>query len=392
MRRVLVPLLILLLLFVSRAARGGEEELPQDAIDPTEVARLLLAHDDGERTRGTLLLLARIRQGGDLAAFLATMAEAQSEWADAPQRLIDRWIEEVQSGTPGERLRARRLLAALGPKAMGRLFEALLEVDGEGATTPVRPPAAPAGPRRNGQAVEPARAEGAGPRSVTVEEKEGPEVLVGFAWTLLEVPISEISGWLAKRKAANNPSAALRPLERGVAVVIAESARELIGWMAGLPEARTRRARQGARVPVGSWTPLLRGEAVSYRSRVRRTKGAWAVDTDRLHRGLQVRVLFEEGDEHLEMSLEARYTDVPAPLPREQVRPADDVEPVELERPEWVSASMTVHTPAARGVDADIVAFFPGLVPDRVVVVGIDLFAPDPPPTPLAPQQAPGKR
>ena len=60
-----------------------------------------------------------MQRGGRRATWLVAMARAQAEWANADERLVERWIGDVLRGGPERAERARRLLAAMGAKRPG---------------------------------------------------------------------------------------------------------------------------------------------------------------------------------------------------------------------------------------------------------------------------------
>ena len=370
---ILVPILLLVL---AHSVQAEEVEAQAEGIDPARVAKLLLSSEEGERAHGAALLRARMQQGGDLQTWLVAMARAQAEWADAEDRLVERWIGEVLHGTPERAAKARRLLAAIGREATQRLLQALKDVQTllphvvvgqtrqQGAPTPQLPVI----PR-------PESAEPPPPPPPAEERPQRVPVTAPAAVGLLqarvvEVPRAELLGSLAS-DAFGAGATDLQPLAHDRPVLVLSAASLLFERAAALPEARLRTGRLAVLSP-GPGIPLVEGDVVRYRSRARRTKGAWAVDTDTLLRGLGVTVrVFPMDDSNL-LQVEARYVSLPEPLPTEQVRPAGDVEPLELDRPEWEAASMKLSTPTARAREG-VVAFFPGLVPDKVVVVSIRL-------------------
>lgn len=376
MRRTL-PLVLIVLFLLARPAWSEDAERQSGGIDPAKVAKLLLSDDEDERARGAELLNARMRRGGDVQTWLLAMARAQAAWANADERLLERWIDDVLRGTPERAVRARRLLAALGREATQRLLQALRDVQ-------TLLPQGEAQMRQGGDKTAPAASPGqfVGPQ-VDVppppRQPQVPQVPVAAAPVpvgridaqVLEIPRAEILASLTADRSLYGASAReLVPLAHDQAVVVSVGADDIFASAAALPEARVRPVdpSQGFLVP-GRELVLIQGDAVRYRSRARRTKGAWAVDTDTVRRGLQVGVRLEAE----RLQLWARYVTMPDPLPTESVRPANDVEPLELDRPEWESASMRLTTPlqAARN---QVVAFFPGLMPDKVVVVSLRLL------------------
>lgn len=353
---ILVPIL---LHFLAGPARTEEVEAPQ-GMDPARVAKLLLSDDEGERERGAALLQERMRRGGDVQTWLVAMARAQAEWADADDRLVERWIDDVLRGAPERARRARRLLAAVGREATQRLLEALKDVKSLASQsggepqpqTEEAPPRMPAAPQTAARLAEPQA-----PRTPIA----APSVPAGWIRArVIEVPSIEIRGRFDD----------LTALGLDQAVLVETRAAGVFERAAALPEARMH-AVAPSQVPIATARDLVLvdGAPVRYRNRARRTKGAWAVETALLRRGLRVSVRLE--DEVLEVK--ARYVTMPDPLPTELVRPAGDVEPLELDRPEWEAATLTLRAPADAARD-EVALFFPGLVPDRVVVVSLRLL------------------
>lgn len=380
----ILPLLLSALLLFAVPAWSEEVEAQAESIDPAEVAKLLLSGDEGERARGAALLRARVKRGGDVQTWLVAMARAQTEWADAEERLVERWIDDVLRGTPERAERARRLLAAVGRGATKRLLQVLKDVRG-------LLPQAPRQARQQGaEPPAPPSADRAVPQSAVPPPPREPQdplppvaAPVGrLRARVIEVPNAEIFGSLASDKSVYGANARdLLPLEHEQAVVV--RARAVFRSAAALPEARVRPAASDRLLAPGARLVLVDGDPVRYRSRARKTKGAWAVDTATLRRGLRVSVRLETEGGSGVLAIEARYVSVPDPLPTERVRPAGDVEPLELDRPEWESASLTLRAPLEPS-GAEIVAFFPGLVPEKVVVVGLRLLPLDPAPQRVA--------
>lgn len=351
---ILVPILLLVL---ANPARTEEVAAPK-GIDPAEVAKLLLSGDEAERERGVALLQERVRRGGDVRTWLVAMARAQTEWADAEERLVERWIQDVIHGSLERAKKARRLIAAVGRDATRRLLENLK--DGK---VPPAPSAVAAVPQRDVTQEAPPQP----PRAPAAPRAPRPPIGLVRA-EVIEVPQREILTSLATDRDAYGKGAdGLARLEHDRAVLV--QTKSAYARAAGLPEARSRSTLPPQVLVTGRALPLVEADTVRYRSRVRRTKGAWAVDTDLLQRGLQVTVLGTAKN----LEIEARYVSVPDPLPIELTRPAPNVEPLELDRPEWETAAITLRT-TTEAARAGIVAFFPGLVPDKVVVVRLRLL------------------
>lgn len=394
-------LLVLLLLLLGgpgeEPARAGESPEAEAAIDPVEVGRLLLSAEEAERARGEELLLRRIGAGGDLAPFLAAMSRAQAAWADDEERLVPRWIDRVLHGSAKEQEAARRLLAALGPPATRRLLSALAaardaaarqalaqaeedQPPAPGAGTapaaeagaPVAPAGAPAGPAPT------APAPAAPPGEPKATPKPAPEAFVPVRLAVFLVPETEVAREAERRSASGEAGGALeggllRLAGGEVLTALGADADALSGALSGLADARPLAEAEPLTVFLGDVQTLLPAGTVSYRKGVRATaKGAWAVETGLLPRGLEVRARVdrEEGS-GLVLALEARWTEVPSPLPTKEVRPAADVEPVEVDVPEWrTSRTETRVALPADGAEVATVAI-PGLVPGRVAVLEI---------------------
>ncbi len=317
--------ILIVLLLLARPAWSEEVEQPPDGIDPAHVAKLLLSDDEDERARGAALLGKRMQLGGDVQTWLVAMARAQASWANADERLVERWIDDVLRGTPERAERARRLLAAVGRAATQRLLQALRDVQS-------LLPQAPGPTPQQGQVALPSAAVGrdappqanapAPPREPRPsDESPTPQAPVAAARPpvgrihaeVIEIPNTEIFASLAANRSAYGADARdLAPLEHEQAVVV--SRRGAFTSALALPEARVRPVvpSQDFLVP-GRSLVLVQGDAVRYRSRARKTKGAWAIDTDTLRRGLHVSVRIE--GEALE--IEARYVTMPDPLPTE---------------------------------------------------------------------------
>ena len=370
MSRVLFPYLLALLL-LAPCARAGEPEPPQSTIGPAEVGRLLISEDDQERARGLALLTNRIQRGGPgLPAFLAAMAAEQAGWANAEERLVALWVGQALRGAPAEKERARRLLAALGPEATRLLLHAIREaeaVEPAAIAKEVPPPPAAAlpPPPRTPQAPLPPPP----PRQPLREWVLEREVLL--------LPRAEIARW------TEDGHEAFAPALSGQAVVFEDGKdRALVASLRLLPDAVGYLIRASKDINVfGDGTVrvaekdalvLLQGGRYRYRRNVRRTgKGGWAVDTDTVPRGLHVRLETEptEGG-RVRFVVEARNVELPTPMATVEQRPAPDVEPLELDVPEWQVSSMRASFDADPDAVA-VLALFPEIVEGKVVAVSI---------------------
>jgi hypothetical protein len=333
-------------------------------------------------------LTARVRQGGaDLVSFLEAMAKAQAAWADDEERLVPRWIDLVRTGSVEEQDRARRLLAASGREAVRRLLVTLRGATQAGAVAPdpiptttpqapaaATPPPQPATPPPPIPATEADPAAEAAPAAVA---KVAPRRLDWpVATKVLTVPRAEIDRWVAAREDD------LARLVTGHAVIVADApGGELATAVARLPDARTLDVRHGKSAVRVATVVLLEGTRFRYRRDLARTgKGAWAVTTDTLPRGLEVELRIGEADDDtLRFEVVARNYEVPTPLPSVRIRPAPDVEEMEIDVPEWRVASMHAHAEVARDAPSpSLLAFFPELVEGQVVVVSIRVLSLDP--------------
>ena len=99
MRRTL-PLVLIVLFLLARPAWSEDAERQSGGIDPAKVAKLLLSDDEDARARGAELLNARMQGGGDVQTWLLAMARAQAAWANADERLLERWIDEDRTDAP----------------------------------------------------------------------------------------------------------------------------------------------------------------------------------------------------------------------------------------------------------------------------------------------------
>ncbi len=356
---LLVPIGFALGLSLAVPAVARAEDVQAEApIDPVAVGRLLLSADAAERARGVSLLTSRVRQGGaGLASFLEAMAKAQASWADDEERLIPRWIDLVRTGSVEEQDRARRLLAASGREAVRRLLVTLRGAAQAGAVVP--DPVPTTTPQAPAAEADPAAVAKVAPRRL-----DWP-----VATKVLTVPKAEIDRWVAAREDD------LARLVTGHAVIVADAPEgELATAVARLPDARTLDVRHGKSAVRVATTVLLEGTRFRYRRDLARTgKGAWAVTTDTLPRGLEVELRIDEADDgRLRFEVVARNYEVPTPLPSMRIRPAPDVEEMEIDVPEWRVASMRTHVEVARDAPAaSLLAFFPELVEGQVVVVSI---------------------
>ena len=104
---------------------------------------------------------------------------------------------------------------------------------------------------------------------------------------------------------------------------------------------------------------------------MRRTKGgAYALRSAGIPEGLRV-LGWASGPagQAPTLHVRVRFTDVPRPLAISRIRPAQDVAAIEVDNPEWRSASAELAIEVKKGKRAAFV--FPGVVPGKVVVVGL---------------------
>jgi hypothetical protein len=127
-------------------------------------------------------------------------------------------------------------------------------------------------------------------------------------------------------------------------------------------------AERVLRLRDGESTREVLGRELRYRRAALQTKGgAWAVETDALHPGLSVTASAQGAS----LALEVAWVEVAQPMARERVRPAANVEPIELDRPDW-SVARRRETLAFEAQGTAALLVLPGLLPDperRLVLV-----------------------
>ncbi len=345
----------LALLLCARGVRAGEA--PPPFIDPVEVAGLLLSPEDDDRERGVELLLARLGQGGDVGPFLRAMAAAQAlvTQGQVPaegltrETLLERTrayrqrLVEAKVRIEAEALDARARAAdeaaeALATETAAAAAAAATDAANEGDVLEAAPPVPAPLPRPPAQAA----------------QAETTRAMVSVS----RVPRAEYDAWSEKP-----PTAGMTTGREAEAFL--EAARGLPGATVTVPAAPT------ALGPDPS--PIVRPDRITYRQGVRRTKGgAYALRSGEIDTGLRVLAsAIEWRDGLFRIQVQVRYTDVPQPLPVTRIRPAADVEAIEVDSPEWRTASAERWHQASAGEMATFV--FSDVVPDEVVLVGVHL-------------------
>ena len=348
-------------------ATARADEAPQAPIDPVEVGRLLLSRDEATRTRGVALLLVRIERGGDLRAFLRHMAAAQADvvgsdpeadegettLAEDARRVIQRLFREAEERRQGDAAEAQAEpgLAAQAAEVRAEPQAAAPEAATAGADSAPALRTATAG---GGQALAPLPVAPA----------------IRIVASVVEVDQAEFDGWLETQPPATSTGQADASADADARAPTDRVAGEaFLEAVARLPGARTMAADVFAITHAG--TDLLSLDEVTYREGVVRTKtGAYALKNGRIADGLRV-VLSAEvaADAPTVVRVQVRYTDVPRPMPVARVRVADDVEEIEIDVPEWRSASSEQSGELAPGSGATFT--FPGVVPGKVLVIRV---------------------
>ena len=289
MRRTL-PLVLIVLFLLARPAwrRGRRAAVRRHRSGP--VAKLLLSDDEDERARGAALLHARMQRGDDVADVArgaGARAGSVGQRGRATRRTLDRRRAARGAGASragpaasrrhgsgrhaasvAGRRRTCRPCSRRGQARRGR-GERMSPPAGSGAVRgtagrptpppPAQPPAQVADP--GGRS---ARWGASTPRCSRFRERRSS-------------PASPPTAASTARAADDSqPLGTSRPSSY-------RAGRRRLRERCRLPEARVRPVdpSQGFLVP-GRELVLVQGDAVRYRSRARRTKGAWAVDIDTL--------------------------------------------------------------------------------------------------------------
>jgi hypothetical protein len=330
MRRVL-PLLAILVL-APLGARADDKPSPAP-IEAERVARLLLSPSAEDQALGQDLLAERMRRGGDVTAFARDVTKALRE-AGGAEGAADALAKRALAGSPAERIEAFRLLAALGESAVRRLLD-LLEVFRGPSPQAVAAPSTPT--------PEPARVPSS-PAPAPPQIADEPEVTSEAAPTG--------PAWTVTVHAVEAPARGAASLVPDGVVVRTGTAGDAAGWAEAayrLPDAN--RLVSFADAPptatvVGAGVPKdvpLSGLKAEYRKSVTPAKGGgWAVRTGVLRTGYGARVLVTPGPGGLHVDASPRFTAVGRPMPVVRVTPAPDVDPVELDVPEWNTSSTAV--------------------------------------------------
>ena len=330
--------LLIVLAWAALAGATWADDKPAPVpIDPAEVARLLLSTEAEKQALAQDLLLERMRRGGDLGPFVEALTTALRGSSADTQVLTAALLKQAVSGTPEERARAVRLLAALGPSAIGRILDALSAARGP-ASESSAPAAAAAPPPSPPEPPSPSTP----PPQIREEEQasdEAEDVIEGPAWRLtvhaVEAPVKESSALLGD-------GVSVRTGTVEDAAAWAEKARLL-------PDAATvtlHGEERGDEILVASGKARDSGMAAKrreYRKSVTQTKdGAWAVVTGRLRDGWALRAQVTPAGQGLHVELTPRRTEVGFPMPVVTVTPASNVGSIELDRPEWTTSSVHV--------------------------------------------------
>ncbi len=379
-------LLALLLACPLRRAAAGEAA----PSDPERVARLLTDPDERVRAEGRALLLDGIAAGGDVAELLrrvtesealvlsearAAAGESSGRADELRRRLVQLLIQDRASSDPAVSERAERLLEEIAPEEWAaRRAEEKPPASGspsepKGPPAPGPVPAAPGAPRPDTVAGASPKSEAASDARTSAEAAPTLRARV----TVLSLSRAELDRFLASG-ADDETRIALR-LSPGPPGRDAPSTRVdvgLAGALQGLPD--TRPIADTAVTLSTTPTAVVEPERVPWRREVVRTAGgAWAVEQGTLPRGLAVEASMARGpDGRATITVGATRTDVSDPMSTVKVRPAPDVEPVELDRPEWqvvaCRASVALDQETGRGV-----VLLPDVLPDHVIAV---LFGP----------------
>lgn len=182
--------------------------------------------------------------------------------------------------------------------------------------------------------------------AATVAADEGPRFAVQPI--VVRVPrdaalAKTISAWKGVDKDLIEPFIAGARAQRAAAA--APKATRVVGdlaamaqWMAKAPTLPEARTSYGERITVvpGREAKGFVGSKVPYRRSVRQNeRGAWRVDQDILHTGLELRFLLESRGTGLVLDVDARLSEISKPMATTNVNPGKDVEPIELDLPEW---------------------------------------------------------
>ena len=358
---------LLLLALLSGGVSRAEEARRE--IDPAHVGRLLLSPNEGERHEGRALLLERIGQGGDLDGFLRRMADTQAQIAGDVERLIRSLLEDALSDDLTRQKDARRVLRALGPDALARLRTELRRQSEEATARQGTPQqaAAPA-PAAAPQAARPAppRVE---VRDATKPTNETAKSVMRATPVLITVLTADRGAFLKRMQDTALPGSQGKGsgFERGEPLVLdGKRAESVLGLTMRIPESR--RLAEGWQEIGDRPFRVVEPEQVRYRRGIRQTKkGAWALDSGSLPRGLSVEMRLGEG----RLWIVAQDASVPEPMPVTRVRPNQEVDPVEIDQPEWRVVSTEASIPWAPGRSGLVAVLLPAVVENKILVIGL---------------------
>jgi hypothetical protein len=356
----LAPLLLLTLL-LGAPASWAEEPAPappakQEEAEPRaeRIVEQLLSPRAEEQARGETALADALRLPGDRAAAFA-------------RRL-------------GELLRARLQPGSAAPAVLRVLAPAAPQAAAEVPPPAPPPPPAPApGSKPESQvpagdplAERPAGASSEPPSEPAQEAKPSASPARDPAWDLkvwaVSVAAREVEGLLPTMR---DVTGAVRGSKGR------DGSRTILGpaeWAPAWAQTALRSAdatplaERVLALPDAEQVQLPLGSEVRYRRAAAQIKGgAWAVLTDTIRPGLTLAARLE--GERLE--LEATWVEVALPMTTERVRPATNVEPIELDRPDWSAARRRLTLAVDPKGGAGLLVL-PGLLPDaerRLVLV-----------------------
>lgn len=296
-------------------------------VDVEAVARDLLSSDPVERARGEARLLDALRAESQRPALLSRLATALRTWANDEGRLEALRRQRAQASEPPPQ-------ALPAPAA---------------ATAPPAPPQV--------RLVQPTGSEPK--QEKQIEQAAGP-ALFALHVSAISVPTREVGGLLAlgaeeSKFAALTPSALVQS-RRG-------DAQRSAAWLDAArraPDAQPL-GEGDLGVASGPRQRLHLGAALTYRCCVVPSKGgAWAVETDEIEAGLSVEALIEPDGT---LALDAVWITVAQPVSTVRTRVAADVDPVELDRPDWSLARVRALGAVSRAAQSWLVTV-PGLLPD----------------------------